>query len=190
LVIVNSCAKDSLKCVYNMISLDNTMQSTVTRTISRRQFLRGNFHEKKEDVRPPWALLENDFINTCSRCSECIDKCPEKIIVKGDGGFPMINFDLGECTFCEECVDACKTSAIVKTHAEASPWTLKAHIGQSCVAKKGVECRICGDSCEVEAIHFRYLRGAVAQPETDDSACTGCGACVATCPVNAVDIRN
>lgn len=173
-----------------MIFIDNTMQSTVTRTISRRQFLRGNFHKKAEDIRPPWALLENDFINTCSRCNECIDKCPEKIIVKGDGGFPTINFDLGGCTFCEECVDACKTSAIVKTHAEAPPWTLKANIGQSCVAKKGVECRICGDSCEVEAIHFRYALGAVAQPEINESTCTGCGACVADCPVNAVDIRN
>jgi len=173
-----------------MVSIDNTMQSTVARTISRRQFLRGNFHKETGNIRPPWALQETEFTNICSRCSECVEKCPEKIIVKGDGGFPTINFDLGECTFCEECVDACKTGAIAKTHAEAPPWALKAHIGQSCVAKKGVECRICGDSCEVEAIHFRYVPGAVAQPETDDFACTGCGACVAGCPVNAISISN
>lgn len=157
--------------------------------ISRKQFLRGNFRGK-QDIRPPWSLTEERFTELCSRCDDCIEICPEYILERGSAGFPRVNFQKGECTFCEKCVNVCKTGAIEKTDTGTLPWTLKTHIEQSCVAKKGVECRICGDSCDVEAIRFHYTPGAAAQPVIDDSACTGCGACVAPCPVNAVEIRN
>jgi len=171
-----------------MISIDNTMQSTVTRAISRRQFLRGDFHKKNEDIRPPWALRENDFTNTCSRCGECVDKCPEKIIVKGDGGFPSINFDLGGCTFCQECVTACDEGALAINSADQSPWGLIADISAKCISLHGVTCRSCADSCEEEAISFRHQLGGISQPLIDTKSCTGCGSCIATCPVHAIKV--
>lgn len=164
------------------------MQPTVTRTISRRQFLRGNFHKKAEDIRPPWALLENDFINVCSRCSECVDKCPEKIIVKGDGGFPIINFDLGGCTFCRECVTACNEGALTISSTDQSPWGLVADISVKCISLHGVTCLSCADSCEDEAISFLHQVGGLSRPEINTNSCTGCGSCVATCPVKAIKI--
>ena len=44
----------------------------------------------------------------------------------------------------------------------------------------------CGESCEVRAIRFRQVPGGVALPEIDDAACTGCGACLASCPTSAI----
>ena len=164
------------------------MRSTVTRTISRRQFLRGNFHKEKENIRPPWALQENEFTNTCSRCSECIDKCPEKIIVKGDGGFPTINFDLGGCTFCQECVAACEEGALAISSTDQLPWRLTADISTKCISLHGVTCRSCADSCEEEAISFLHQIGGISHPLIDTKSCTGCGSCLATCPVNAIKV--
>jgi len=169
---------------------NKTMQSTVTRTISRRQFLRGNFSEKSENIRPPWVILENDFINTCSRCSGCVDKCPEKIIVKGDGGFPRINFDLGGCTFCQECVAACDVGALSISSSDQSPWSLIADISSKCISLHGVTCRSCADSCEEEAISFHHQVGGISQPEVNVISCTGCGACIATCPVKAIMVSD
>ncbi len=171
-----------------MLSTENTMQPTVARTISRRQFLRGNFHKEKEDIRPPWALLENDFINTCTRCGDCIDKCPEKIIVKGDGGFPSINFNLGGCTFCQECVTACKEGALTISSTDHSPWGLIADISAKCISLHGVTCRSCADSCEEESISFHHQPGGISQPLIDTKSCTGCGSCVAPCPVHAIKV--
>lgn len=158
--------------------------------ISRKQFLRGKFRGNHDLIRPPWAINENHFTDLCSRCGDCITSCPENILTAEAAGFPLIDFKKGECSFCEACVNACKTGALSKTNDTDRPWTIVAHIEQSCLAKKGVECRICGDNCEIEAISFRYALRAAAQPEINNSSCTGCGACVATCPVNAIDIKN
>jgi ferredoxin-type protein NapF len=164
------------------------MPSTATKTISRRQFLRGNFHKENKDVRPPWAIQENDFIDACSRCNECVLKCPEKIIVKGDGGFPIINFNLGGCTFCQECVTACGDGALSISSTDQSPWSLIANISAKCISLHGVMCRSCADSCEEEVITFSHQLGGISHPEIESKSCTGCGACVATCPVNAIKI--
>ena len=161
------------------------MRSTVN-AFNRRQFLRGRFRKKAENIRPPWALPENNFTNTCTRCGECIDKCPEKIIVKGEDGFPTINFNLGACTFCEICVMACEPGALSMNNS-TPPWNLRANISNDCLSLKGVACRSCADSCEQEAISFQTKPGGISEPATD-SSCIGCGSCVAICPVKAITV--
>lgn len=161
---------------------------TVTKSISRRQFLRGDFREKTGSIRPPWSLQENDFKQSCSRCNECSDKCPEKIIVKDNEGYPSINFDLSGCTFCQECVVACDDGALSIQNAEQHPWSITANISNKCISMQGVTCRSCADSCEEEAISFRLQVGGISQPKIDSDSCTGCGFCVVTCPVQAVKV--
>lgn len=39
-------------------------------------------------------------------------------------------------------------------NAQARPWNIKARIADNCLPRRGVECRICGDSCPVSAIRF------------------------------------
>lgn len=157
----------------------------VSKNVSRAQFLRGDFSASRSAIRPPWAMVEPDFVEACSRCGDCIGACPEKILEKGRGGFPQVNFGLGECSFCGDCARSCKTGAL---DVERAPWRLKAQIAPSCLALKQVVCHSCGESCPTGAIRFRIAVGVVARPELDAAACTGCGACVGPCPVAAVTI--
>lgn len=157
----------------------------VTNSISRAQFIRGNFSGSGQVIRPPWAVAEPGFVEACDRCGDCIGVCPEKILEKGRGGFPQVNFSKGECTFCGDCARKCK-SGVLNKRVDDAPWPLKAVIASSCLAMKQVVCRTCGEACPVGAIRFRISVGAVARPEVDPVACTGCGACYGPCPVSAV----
>ncbi len=161
--------------------------------ISRRGLLKGRIGRSRELVRPPWSRPGSQFTSRCTRCSDCIEACPEKIIVVGDGGFPEVDFQIGPCTFCEACREACPTGAIAarSCHEPVSvpPWSIKAHIGGSCLARKGVECRICEDHCDPRAIRFERHTAGVAIPQLDRDQCTGCGACISVCPVSAIEIR-
>jgi len=153
-------------------------------SISRRHFLRGGM---PLPTRPPWALPEDDFLNTCSRCSDCIEHCPQQILVQNADGFPVVDFEQNQCTFCGECVDRCPAGALLR-EVGVDPWKLKARVGKGCLAKLGTFCRSCGEECEVAAIHFRPQPGGPVSPEIDDCRCTGCGACFQVCPVRAIRI--
>ena len=116
-----------------------------------------------------------------------MDQCPEKIIQRGSGGFPEINFHTGNggCSFCRKCVDHCETSAL-SSEAGQAPWQMVATITTSCISMAGVTCRSCGDACEQQAILFKIEPKGVATPIIDQARCTGCGYCLKSCPVEAV----
>ena len=156
--------------------------------LSRRSFFRGRPRPRAE-LRPPWALPENAFIDHCTRCNDCLKACPTQIIVSGDGGYPTVDFSLGECTFCGDCVNSCQAKALVRLEPEQAAWTHKATIGEDCLPRQGVECRVCGDFCDARAIRFPPRQGGSPLPEIDAARCTGCGACVAPCPVTAIAVR-
>lgn len=156
---------------------------------SRRNFLRGNFSSTNSGVtRPPWALAEEAFLAVCSRCGDCARACPTRIVVQGAGGYPAIDFAKGECTFCGECASHCQPAALRRNEG-AAPWSLRAEIGDGCLARQAVECRVCGEMCEPAAIRFQPRLGGAALPLLDGERCTGCGACVAPCPASAILIR-
>lgn len=154
---------------------------------SRRGFFRGRPRPKAE-IRPPWALAETEFTDRCTRCNDCLTACPEQIIVSGDGGFPTINFARGECTFCGDCLKACTPQALKEIQA-TPPWPYKALIAPTCLPQNGVECRVCGDYCDARAIRFTPRIGGSPLPAIDTEKCTGCGACIAPCPVTAITVR-
>jgi ferredoxin-type protein NapF len=155
--------------------------------ISRRRF----FSSRKPvstPPRPPWSVPESLFTDLCSRCDDCLKACPGGLLVRGPGGFPTADFSVGGCTFCGECAHRCATGAIdAAAVAVAPPWQFGIRIGSACLPHQSVECRICGEACDTGAIRFRLRLGAASLPEVDDSACTGCGACIAPCPVAAVE---
>lgn len=157
--------------------------------INRAQFLRGDLSGRRGPLRPPWALPEADFIETCTACGECIRACPEKILGVLRG-LPVVNFDKGECTFCAACVDTCRPGALTRAGESegARPWTLRAEVGERCLAYQNVLCRTCLESCGERAIRFEPRLGGAALPEIIVAACTGCGACFAPCPVHAITI--
>lgn len=155
--------------------------------VSRRQFLQGSYKARPEPQRPPWALAEELFAAACSRCGDCVPVCATRIIVIVRG-IPQVDFKRGKCTFCGNCATACKDGALLRTADQAAPWAIKAQIAASCLARRGVECRICGDHCPVTAIRFSPRLGGPPVAEVDPASCTGCGACVAPCPVAAIGL--
>jgi len=140
-------------------------------------------------IRPPWSAPQQTFLNACTQCAQCQDVCAEGVIVRGDGGFPEINFQNGECTFCGDCAQVCEPGAIVASEIyRGVPWRTVARLDAGCLSQNAVTCRVCGDRCDARAIRFQLAVGGVAHPIIDPSACTGCGACVAPCPVGAVEV--
>lgn len=160
------------------------MTGTATFSPERRAFLRGK-PSRPSPLRPPWAVTEALFLDLCTSCDDCIAACPEQVLDRGDGGYPLFDPQRGECLFCEKCVEACDTGAL--DGALAGPWTIKADIAPACLAKSGVTCFSCRDACGEAAIGFRPVLGG-AHVELDAARCTGCGACVGVCPVSAITL--
>jgi len=155
-------------------------------TTTRRQLFRADPRGHRQPVRPPWATAR--FHDDCTRCLDCLPACPEQILVQGDGGFPAIDFNLGECTFCGDCVTVCKPVALRRPAPDTSPWNHIALVAPECIEATGVHCHACVDPCPHEAVVFRPGTPRGGLPVIDTGACTGCGACVAPCPVDAIRI--
>ena len=154
--------------------------------LSRRALLKANFKSYQQAVRLPWVRDELEFLDLCTRCGDCISACSENIIIKGDGGFPEINFTRGECIFCTDCVQSCSEDLF--TSLDDNPWSLKALVTEECLSHKNVVCVICKEQCETEAISFIPKVGSVSPPVLALEECTGCGACVKPCPGQAIKL--
>lgn len=136
------------------------------------------------EIRPPWALEGEEFFKKCSCCRQCLDECPEKILVTDRFGYPLVDFRAGECTFCGICAASCPAGALVDKGQE--PWHHKAHIDGSCLNAKTTLCRTCGEECETRAISYPWQKEGFALPLLELERCTGCGACLRLCPVQAI----
>ncbi|WP_301099790.1 ferredoxin-type protein NapF [Otariodibacter sp.] len=166
-------------------------------SLPRRNFLRGQFLNslKTEDVkkqgyaviRPPWANPDK-FLDKCTACGNCITHCEAQILVRDQDGYPYVDFSQGkqECLFCKACVTSCKVNLFRSTDEIA--WQHKVEIQTNCLANKLIECRSCEDSCEQRAIRFKREIGKVAKPLLNLELCNGCGACLSSCPTQAITI--
>ena len=66
-------------------------------------------------------------------------------------------------------------------------WPVTRWPGESLVALAIVIWFLLTVAFAARAIRFPLVAGGVPRPEIDTGACTGCGACVAPCPVNAIE---
>lgn len=150
---------------------------------SRRGFLSGNLADS-DPIRPVGAIGEIRFHDICTGCGDCARACPERIIRKDRHGFPVLDFSHASCSFCDACVEACSAGAL----DAAVAWTWRAGISGACLSRGGVQCRTCQDHCDASAIRFRLQPGGRAEPRIDHDTCTGCGGCIASCPVQAITL--
>ncbi|MCK8043268.1 ferredoxin-type protein NapF [Shewanella sp. 1CM18E] len=143
--------------------------------------------KKTQAIHLPWVDPNIEFTDLCTRCNKCIEACETQILIKGDGGFPEVDFSIDECTFCQKCIQVCEEPLFDLTILQA--WNVKAKILDTCMAHQGIWCQSCKDACDSRAISFTLAIGQAPQPNIDIEACTGCGACVFPCPSNAIRIQ-
>lgn len=157
---------------------------------SRRAFLQGRTVQVEPALRPPWSE-EAGLADQCTRCGDCIDACPEGVLTIGEGGFPAFDprAGRGACTFCRACAEVCPVELF--RPSDERPWNLRARIEtESCLAAAGIHCETCRDSCPEQAVRFSSRIGGPPLPEVRSAVCNGCGACVATCPVEAISLHH
>jgi ferredoxin-type protein NapF len=160
--------------------------------VSRRSLLQGGLESARLELRPPWALPGTAFEALCTRCDACRAACPEKVIAAAAGEFPRLDFSAGRCTFCAACVEACDEGALRRAPETAArpAWRTELVIAGNCLDRRGIVCRACADHCDRGAIRFRPLPDGRAEPLVAQQLCSGCGACIAPCPVQAIAVRN
>ncbi|VAW87088.1 Ferredoxin-type protein NapF (periplasmic nitrate reductase) [hydrothermal vent metagenome] len=156
--------------------------------IRRRNLFHGKLSSQAEDVRLPWLKSTSLFYDNCTQCGDCVQTCPENIIINGDGGYPRVEFKFGGCTFCELCAKVCPQNLFLIANKKTA-WNFRAVVGSSCLSYQQVSCRSCQDSCEYGAINFTPQLGKVPEPVINSDLCLGCGACVSPCPNCAIEIN-
>jgi ferredoxin-type protein NapG len=143
----------------------------------------------REVLRPPGAVAEKKFLDTCYRCGNCVDVCPAKAIRPmsaenvNQTGTPYIDPDLSACVVCEElaCMKACPSGALqLVSEPRRIRMGLAVVDNAVCVRSKGKDCTLCIDKCPFGAEAIRL--NAAGAIEVVSAGCVGCGSCQFYCP--------
>jgi ferredoxin-type protein NapG len=143
-------------------------------------------------LRPPGAIAEKDFIQTCDRSGQCVQACPAHCIVidptgvKGRGA-AYIDADTSACVVCDGlyCMRVCPTQALLPTSINDIDMGTAVWREETCELAAGHECRICVDQCPLGETAIRFENNTIAvQP----LGCIGCGVCQNVCPTTPKSI--
>ena len=149
-------------------------------------------------LRPPGALPEAQFLQTCIACQECVRVCPSHglrpvFLEAGLSGIgtPRLVPRQGGCSLNPSCPDLCAQVCPVGAIQKMEPKDLKLGLAQVdrslCLAwDQGVKCLVCVEACLVQAAVAYQGRITV-----DPQKCTGCGRCESGCPVpgSAIQVK-
>ena len=138
-------------------------------------------------LRPPGAITEKAFLQSCSRCDECIHACPKDAIQRAPKkmGFlihntPYIDPMRNPCVMCTDlpCIPACPDGALLPVQELTD-----VSMGYAILDKK--KCQAYGDTFCQQCVIDCPVPGAIHQvnnkPVIDKNICTGCGVCMRSC---------
>ncbi len=159
-------------------------------------------------IRPPGALKEDDFMERCIRCEECVRICATSgaclqmaFLETGLEGLmtPISKYRIGYCEFnCNLCSQICPTKAIQPLTLENKQ---KTKVGSAfflkdrCIPWRFNEnCLVCEEHCPLPEKAIKLSEEEYTDPETgekrmiaypyiDTEICTGCGICENKCPL-------
>jgi MauM/NapG family ferredoxin protein len=157
-------------------------------------------------IRPPGAKPEDEFLETCVRCGECMKVCPTNVIQPtmleaGLEGLwsPILKMDMSYCEYkCTMCTQVCPTEAISPLPLEKKQ---EIKIGLAYVDKSRClpyayarACIVCQEHCplpekaiwleEATVVDSKGNKVIVKQPHVNAELCIGCGICENKCPVS------
>ncbi|HET6248830.1 MAG TPA: 4Fe-4S dicluster domain-containing protein [Tepidisphaeraceae bacterium] len=149
--------------------------------------------DTKHFIRPPGARSEQDFLNICSRCGNCVHACPVNAIQldysqSRAGGAPYIDPDSSACVMCDglSCMSQCPSSALmIVPREEIDIGTAAWNSGLCLRTVTGEPCTLCVDHCPVGTAALEVVDNHVIVHEDH---CTGCGACQNNCPTSPKSI--
>ncbi len=171
---------------------------------SRRRFLQGMFavaaglviipltrlEKRTAPLRPPGALPEVEFLDTCIACQECVRVCPTQGLQAAflqtglsSIGTPVLVPRLGGCSLGISCNHLCEQICPVDAILPIDQKKFKlgtAQVDHSlCLAwDQGVKCLVCVEACQYHAAIPYQGRVTI-----DLNKCVGCGFCESGCPV-------
>lgn len=156
-------------------------------------------------IRPPGALEEQDFINKCIRCGQCMKVCPTnglhpQLFEYGSDGIftPRLIPRIGWCEKnCNQCSAVCPSGALETVPIKKKETTV---IGTAYILKDFcipwsdfTDCLVCEEMCPTtkKAIIFKEQvlenkkgeKVKVKLPYVLEDICIGCGICENKCPV-------
>lgn len=142
-------------------------------------------------LRPPGALPEAEFLQTCSRCGACVNACPANAIVINErtaDGAPFVDANAAACVVCAtlDCMNVCPTGALVPVPMADIDMGTAIWNPATCLRTAGAEpCTTCVDVCPIGEVAIR-LDGNNVQVIED--GCVGCGLCQNKCPTTPKSI--
>lgn len=142
---------------------------------------------KAHRVRPPGAIAESNFLETCTRCHACAEACPFDIIqilgplAGSSEGTPVLQLKQDPCHWCGtmDCIRACPSDALLMPEDEKVLPLGKAWLTESqCLNADGLYCDACVMFCpsDVQAITMGDPFPIISQDQ-----CVGCGLCIFHC---------
>jgi ferredoxin len=159
----------------------------------------GSVYADEKLIRPPGALDERLFKETCVRCGNCMKACItnglQPVLAESgwDGlGTPRLVPRIGECDeYCTRCGQACPTGAIASLSVKEKRSVIigLARVNKAdCLGWSGNHlCLICAEYCPYLAIDT-FMRGEIPCPVIKEDVCRGCGLCEKHCPTHAIQV--
>ena len=139
-------------------------------------------------LRPPGALPESQFIETCERSGNCIVACPAQAIFALDQGensdpLPYLDPDQQPCVVCDSlaCMEVCPSGTLQKTAREEIEIGVAVVNTGLCLNSEEIECRTCIDLCPFGELAIQF-DAEVQEVVVVEEGCIGCGVCQHHCP--------